>query len=145
MTLVAGDKDKDEEQEISPTQPPESDSYLIVCFFCTTYKKYFLFKIFMPFFSVWNLKPAAFLSEGKGFGVGDEENVKEQERKSERLQLHSCEYRFGSCLPLGCLQQANYQASATVRERQKHRLTEADDTLQPQFDFQPQSHKSNSN
>lgn len=64
--------------------------------------------------------------------MGDGENVKEQERNSRRLQPYSCEYRFGYSLPLGRLQQANYQASVTERERQKHRLTEANNTFQSQ-------------
>ena len=58
------------------------------------------------------------------------ENVKEQERNSRWLQPHSCEYRFGYSLPLGRLQQANYRASVTGRGRQKHQLTEANNTFQ---------------
>lgn len=71
------------------------------------------------------------ISEGGRFGVGG--NVKEQERHSQRLQPYPCEYRFGYSLPLGRLQQANYQASVTQRERQKRRLTEANNTLWPHF------------
>lgn len=90
------------------------------------------FEILMQaFFSHWHLTLSSFVSEGERFGVG--ENVKEQERNSQRLQPYSCEYRFGYSLPLGRLQQANYQASVTGRERQKHRLTEANNTFQPQL------------
>lgn len=71
---------------------------------------------------------APYQREG-GFGVG----VKEQERHSQRLQPYPCEYRFGYSLPLGRLQQANYQASVTERERQKRGLTEANNTLRPRF------------
>lgn len=50
----------------------------------------------------------------------DGENVKEQQRNSQRLQPYSCEYRFGYSLPLGRLQQANYQASVTQREKDRN-------------------------
>lgn len=44
------------------------------------------------------------------------QNVKEQQRHRERLQPpYPCECRFGSAVPLGCLQQANYRASVTRR------------------------------
>jgi len=47
----------------------------------------------------------------------------------------------GSGLPLGRLQQANYRASVTRRERQKHRLTEANNAFRPrQFQLQLQFH-----
>lgn len=94
-----------------------------------------MFKIPMHDFSYWHLTLSS-ISEGEReerFGIGDGENVKEQERNSQRLQPYSCEYRFGYSLPLGRLRQANYQASVTERERQKHRLTEANNTIQPQF------------
>lgn len=82
-------------------------------------------------FSLCRLTLCSSISERGRFGVG--ENVKEQERHSQRLQPYPCEYRFGYSLPLGRLQQANYQASVTERERQKHRLTEANNTLQLHF------------
>lgn len=54
--------------------------------------------------------------------------------------LYSCEYRFGYSLPLGRPQQANYQASVTEGERQKRRLTEANNTFQPHRWLQLQLH-----
>lgn len=74
--------------------------------------------------------------------LGDGRNTKEQQRNSQRLQPHSCEYRFGYSLPLGRLQQANYQALVTERERQKHTLTETNNMfqLQLQLQFHPVTH-----
>lgn len=74
--------------------------------------------------------------------LGDGRNMKEQQRNSQRLQPHSCEYRFGYSLPLGRLQQANYQALVTERERQKHTLTETNNMfqLQLQLQFHPVTH-----
>lgn len=97
------------------------------------------FKILTLDCSCWHLTLSSVSEQGR-FWVGDGENVKEQERNSQRLQPYSCEYRFGYSLPLGRLQQANYQASVTQRERQKHRLTEAKNTFQPQFQLQHQVH-----
>ncbi len=111
------------------------------CLFCHIKRKGLVhpFKILLLDFSYWYLMLSSVSEQGRVW-VGDGENVKEQERKRQWLQPYSCEYRFGYSLPLGRLQQANYQASVTQRERQKHRLTEARNTFQPQFQLQHQFH-----
>lgn len=73
--------------------------------------KYAVALNFLRFLNVFPLSPPL---ESRSSGVV--QNVKEQQRHRERLRPpYPCECRFGSGVPLGCLQQANYRASVTQR------------------------------